>query len=79
MKSIEPDPTQRTSEVDELIEIVSESLCGDPRKAVSEQLFVNHPSRAAQKMAGKLQRIKQMIPEDQPAATIFGEGGFADV
>ena len=74
-----PDPTRRMSEVDELVEIVSTSLCDDPRRPVTGELFSSHPSRVAQKMSGKLQRIKSMIPEGQEAASIFGEGGFADV
>jgi hypothetical protein len=66
-------------EVEELVDIVFESLSADPRQMVRAELFDQHASRAAQKLSKRMQRARAMIPAGEPVATIFGERGFTDV
>lgn len=70
----------RAADVDELLELVWASMITDPAHAVKGDIFTKNPSRSAQKVARRLERVlgDAMIPAAQPVPTIFGERGFAD-
>ena len=66
------------SEVDDLATLVYDFTLKDPRKAIRGGMFGTAMGRASAKMAARLQRVRRMVDESKPAATIFGERGFVD-
>jgi hypothetical protein len=68
----------RGSEVDELLEIVGQSLTESALAPVRGDIFSATATRASQKMVSRLERIRaKLIRADEPAATIYGAAGFA--
>jgi hypothetical protein len=70
----------QAADVDELLEIVWESMGPNASAAVRGDVFSKSSSRSAQKVARRLERIvtEAMVLEDQPVPSIYGAKGFAD-